>query len=70
MLVVDVATEEHHMHRFPVEDNEYFLAFDPLVNLCRALHMVGPRSKLQLWVMSLPPENQWAEYETTSYAEI
>ncbi|KAF7004821.1 hypothetical protein CFC21_019991 [Triticum aestivum] len=68
MLVVDVATEEYHMHHLPVEDKGYYPDFDPQVKafemsgrLCLAVDIYHPHRKLQFWVFSPPAQYQRGE---------
>ncbi|XP_020160769.1 F-box protein At5g65850-like [Aegilops tauschii subsp. strangulata] len=68
ILVVDVATEKHRIYPLPVRVNLEHDPLDLLVKafemsgrLCLAVKVPGFPPTLQLWVMSLPPQDQWAD---------
>ncbi|XBI96425.1 hypothetical protein VPH35_032709 [Triticum aestivum] len=68
ILMVDVATEEHHIHPLPVKNNEGYRHYDPQViafemsgRLCLAANVLRPSQKLQFWVMSPPSQVQWLQ---------
>ncbi|XBI60016.1 hypothetical protein VPH35_040983 [Triticum aestivum] len=68
ILVVDVATEKHRIYPLPVRGNLEHDPLDLLVKafemsgrLCLAVKVPGFPPTLQLWVMSLPTQDQWAD---------